>query len=411
MVSTGCRARGGRLALVAGVAALLAAVGLVGFPRTSAALDDTPAELLVRAAASQDVPHTGTAVSFGSLGLPDLSRLGRLTALLGSTTRTRVQWAGPSEHRVDELLATGERSTYVDGDAVTVWDYGKGELRSGEKVLGARLPRPEDLLPPSLLRGLVAGVDAAETAAAAEPLGGARVAGRPASGLRIASSDARGTLAHADVWVDDASGLPTEVALVDRAGVTALLSRFDHLRLEAPVPAALVPPAAPGAERKDSRDDLVTIADDVAPYDLPDTLAGHPALRASRDGAEGRGGTDDPYRRWGALEDGASPGVAVYGSGLTRLAVLPLPDDVGKRAVDVARTSGGIDLETGGAVEAADGEAVLLAAGAVRMVMVRVPVGRYDRSYVLAGDVDPEVLGDAVVQLVDDPPPWQRGRR
>lgn len=408
MVLTGCRARGGRLALVAGVAALLTATGLVGFPRTSAALDETPAELLARAAASQDVPHTGTAVSFGSLGLPDLPRLGRLTALLGSTTRTRVQWAGPAEHRVDELLATGERSTYVDGDAVTVWDYGKGELRRGETVRGARLPRPEDLLPPSLLRGLVAGTGAEEMVAAAEPLGGARVAGRPASGLRIASGDPRGTLAHADVWVDDESGMATEVTLVDRAGVTALLSRFDHLRLEPPDPAALVPPAAPGAERRDTRDDLATIADDFAPYDLPDTLAGYPGLRAPIDDADGR---DDPYRRWGALEDGASPGVAVYGSGLTRLAVLPLPGDVGKRAVDVARTSGGIDLDTGGAVEAAGGEAVLLAAGAVRMVMVRVPVGRFDRSYVVAGDVDPRVLGDAVTQLVDDPPPWQRGRR
>ncbi len=396
---------------MAGIAALLAALGLVGLPRTSAAVERAPRDLLARAAASSAVPYTGTAVTFGSLGLPDLPRLGRLTALLGSSTRTRVLWAGPTRHRVDELLATGERGTYVDGDAVTLWDYGDAELASGTAPRGARLPHPEDLLPPALVRGLVAGVDAAELTATAQPLDGRRVAGRPASGLRITADDPRGTLAHADVWVDDASGLPTQVALVDRAGVTALLSRFDHLSLAAPDPAALTPPAAPGAERRDVREDLVTAVDDVAPYDLPDTLAGYPALR-ERLSADVEADLRDPNRRrFGPLPAGASPGVGVYGSGLTRLVVLPLPRDVGRSALDVARASGGVALVDGGAaeaMEAAGGDAVLLAAGAVRLVMVRVPGGRDDRSYVIAGDVEPQVLGEAVSQLVADTPQWQR---
>lgn len=409
IATTARRARGGRLALVAGLAALLSAVALVGLPRLSAAQTLSPAQLLQTAAASTDVGYTATAVSFGSLGLPDLPRLGALTALLGSNTRTRVMWAAPDRHRVDELLVGGERDTYVDGGRTTVWDYGEGRLTDGATADRARLPRPEDLLPPQVLRGLVAGVSERDLARDARPLGTRRVAGRQARGLRLVSGDERSTLAHADVWVDEASGLPTRVDLVDTAGTTALLTRFDSLEVADPDPAALRPPSAPGAERREARDDVVTVSDDFAPWDLPRTLAGYPALRPplGDDAMVGRQG----YRGTAPLVPGDSPGVQVYGAGLTRLAVLPLDPRVGAQAVRVARASGGVEMDAQGTLPPG-GDAVLLAAGAVRLAMVRSPStdpdDRFVRSYLLAGDVDPAVLDAAVAELVADPPRWQR---
>lgn len=410
MTSTSARrARGGRLALVAGLAALLSAVALVGLPRLSQAQALSPAQLLEAAAASTDVGYTATAVSFGSLGLPDLPRLGALTALLGSNTRTRVVWAGPDRHRVDELLVGGERDTYVDGGRTTVWDYGDARLTEGATDDRARLPRPEDLLPPQVLRGLVAGVPDGDLARDARPLGTRREAGRQAQGLRVVSQDPRSTLAHADVWVDEASGLPTRVDLVDTAGTTALLTRFDSLEVAAPDPAALQPPSAPGAERREARDDVVTVSDDFAPWDLPRTLAGYPALRAplGDDAMVGR----QRYRDTDLHAPGDSPGVQVYGSGLTRLAVQPLDPRTGGRAVRVARASGGVEMDAEGTLPPG-GDAVLLSAGAVRLAMVRSrstgPDDGFVRSYLLAGDVDPAVLDAAVAQLLADPPDFQR---
>lgn len=409
IATTARRARGGRLALVAGLAALLSAVALVGLPRLSAAETLSPAQLLEAAAASQDVGYTATAVSFGSLGLPDLPRLGALTALLGSNTRTRVVWAAPDRHRVDELLVDGERDTYVDGDQVTRWSYEAGRLTEGADAGLARLPRPEDLLPPQVVRGLVAGLRDGDLARDARSLGTRQVAGRQAQGLRVVSKDARSTLAHADVWVDEASGLPTQVDLVDTAGTTALLTRFDSLDVGAPDPAALRPPAAPGAERRQASDDVVTVSDDFAPWLMPATLAGYPALRPALDAAAlvGR----QRYSRVRELSAGDSPGVQVYGSGLTRLAVLPLDPRVGAQAVRVARASGGVEMDAEGTLPPG-GDAVLLAAGAMRLVMVRSrstdPQDRIVRSYLLAGDVDPAVLDAAVAELVAAPPRWQR---
>lgn len=409
--TTAARSRGGRLALVAGLAALLSAIGLVGLPRVSSAAPASPAQLLERAAASTDVAYTATAVSFGSLGLPDLPRLGSLTALLGSNTRTRVAWAAPGRHRVDELLAGGERGTYVLGDQVTTWSYEADRLTTGTALDRARLPRPEDLLPPQVARGLLAGLPDGDLARDAEPLGTRRVAGRVAQGLRVTSTDARSTLAHADVWVDQASGLPSEVSLVDTAGTTALLTRFDSLDLGAPDPAVLLPPDAPGAERRQARDDVVTVADDFAPWRMPATLAGYPALRAPL-GAGDLG--ERRYRGFPPLSPGDSVGVQVYGSGLTRVAVLPLDPSTGSDAVRVFRASGGVEMDARGTLPPG-GDAVLLAAGAVRLAMVRSrstdPSDDAVRSYLLAGDVAPAVLDAAAAELVADPPPWQRGRR
>ena len=406
------RSRGGRLALVAGVAALLTALGLVGLPRVSSAAQASPAQLLERAAASTDVAYTATAVSFGSLGLPDLPRLGSLTALLGSNTRTRVAWAAPARHRVDELLAGGERGTYVLGDQVTTWSYEAGRLTTGATLDRARLPRPEDLLPPQVVRGLLAGLPGRALAGDASLLGTRRVAGRLAQGLRVTSTDARSTLSHADVWVDDASGLPSEVSLVDTAGTTALLARFDSLEIGAPDPSVLLPPDAPGAERRRARDDVVTLADDFAPWRMPDTLAGYPSLRPPLGAGDLVG--QRTYSGTTALSPGDSVGVQVYGSGLTRVAVLPLEPRTGSEAVRVFRASGGVEMDARGTLPPG-GDAVLLAAGAVRLAMVRSsstdPSDGAVRSYLLAGDVDPAVLDAAVAELVADPPRWQRGQR
>ena len=43
------------------------------------------------------------------------------------------------------------------------------------------------------------------------PIAARRVAGRPAAGLRIVPASAASTIAHAELWIDEARGLPLAV--------------------------------------------------------------------------------------------------------------------------------------------------------------------------------------------------------
>jgi len=376
------RARRRRWVVVAAGAAALVLVAVLGPPAPGSARADGrgAAELLRRAAASAAVAHEGEVLSTGAVGLPDLPRLTGVADLLGTSTRTRVWWAGPDGWRVDALTSTGEQGTYAGAGRLTTWDYASAQLVRAPGASGPRLPRTADLLPPVLARGLLSGDGALEAAAAqAEALPPARVAGRVADGVRVPAADARSTLSAADLWVDRATGLPLRVALLDAAGTAVLTSEFDVLHVGAPDPGALAPPAPPGVLAQQAPPDLAQEADARSPWQLPPVLAGLPVT----------GGT--------AALEGA--GVAAYGARLTRLAVVPLPLREGRRAVGVARDAGALELPT------ADyyAEAVLLRAGPLAFALIDAGDGAH--AYLVAGTVTQEVLQAAVDQLLDDPLP------
>lgn len=385
------RARRHRWTLVALGTTAVVLLTLLGLPTPGTAAASTAERLLRRAAASGDVAHSGTALSTGAIGLPDLPRLSATAALLGQTTRTRSWWRDERTWRVAVLTPTGERDTYAGDGQLWTWDYADGDLSTGPAPDGARLPRADDLLPPRLVRGLLSGPDGVARAAEGARLVGARtVAGRPADGVRVRAGDRRSTLDHADLWLDRGTGLPVAVDVVDASGTLALSSRFDSLALGAPDAATLAPPPPPAGVVLATPQDLAASADAYAPWRLPGVLADLDAT--------------DP-----TPED---DGVVAYGSGLARLAVVPLRPHVAAEAVRAARAAGGADLEraaggtsggTSGGTAGAD--AVLLRAGALTAAVVRSDDDR--RAYLVAGTVTPRVLRAAVDQLLADPPPWR----
>lgn len=363
-------------ALLAGLPTLVpAAAQVVGLESARGSRGDEAAVLLDRARASADVRHSGVAETRGSLGLPDLPRLGGVAGLLGGTTRTRVWWASSQAWRVDTLSPTGEQGVYGVGDDVVVWDYEREQLTRVEGVVGARLPRADDLLPPQAARRLVSGVGEHDRL---ERLADRRVAGRAAAGLRIVPGDDRSTISRIDLWLDDGTGLPLELRLVGIDGTDALVSRYLDVELGAPPGAVVEPPAAPGAARTTtSTPDLASAVDLESLWDLPGRLAGLPASRTPLGGA------------------------ASYGDGLARFVVLPLPHGLAHEVFDRARDTGALELDP------SRGEAVLVGTPLLNAVVAR--GADRNHAYVVAGLVTPELLADAVDELLANPPPRRVG--
>ena len=110
--------------------------------------DRTPRELVAAARASAAISHEGYAETTGTLGLPDLPRLGEVAALLGGTTHARVWWRSPAAWRVDRVTATGESGIYAWRGALHTWDYESRRARTIIASSSVRLPRVDDLLPP-----------------------------------------------------------------------------------------------------------------------------------------------------------------------------------------------------------------------------------------------------------------------
>src|SRR5829696_8093598 len=97
--------------VAAGVAVLLALPAVAGrLPAAESQLD--AGTLRERILASAGQPYSGYAESTGQLGLPELSQLDQVAALLSGTTRIRAWFAAPDRWRVDDLTPAGERGTY-----------------------------------------------------------------------------------------------------------------------------------------------------------------------------------------------------------------------------------------------------------------------------------------------------------
>lgn len=344
----------------------------------------TPLEVLHAAGRSAGVAHEGYAETTGTLGLPDLPRLGEVAGLLGSTSHVRVWWRSGGAWRVDRVTAYGESGTYADRDGLHTWDFETQRARIVVSTSPVRLPRVDDLLPPQAARRIVAGVTRDDRLTA---LPARRIAGRAADGVRIEPATPQSTVGQVDLYVDRASGLPLSVLVYPRgSGSPALSSTFVQVRLHRPA-ADVLRPKVPLTARVDTVvvPDVASAIDIYAPFALPQRLGSF-------------------FRSANVVSVGGS---ATYGVGLARFMVLPLPPDLGRSAFKAATDGGGLPLDVD------RGSAVLLGTPLLNAVIARgdteqgSPLSRRGRSYLVTGTVDPATLTSAVQTLFDDPPDYR----
>lgn len=382
-VSVVSRATAGRWVAAAAAAVLVAGAPAAWAHRPASATARTPQQLVAEARRSVGVAHTGLVEATGTLGLPDLPRLGDVAALLGSATRARVWWLSPQHFRVDRITTTGESDVYAVPGGVQTWDFESGRVERAVGASPVRLPRVDDLLPPQAARRVLAGLSRRDRLTA---LPARVVAGRSAAGVRVVPAEANSTVSRVDVYVDERTGLPLSLVVLPHGStVPALRSTFVSVSFHRPAAADLRPRTPPfGRVRSTTTPDLATAVDRFAPFRLPGRLAGSPR---TRDLVGSLGGT------------------ASYGRGLARFVVLPLPARVGSPAQAAARAGGGAELTIG-----TPAEAVLVATPLLNAVVARTdPVGADghrlpDRWYLLAGTVDAATLQRAVTDLALSPP-------
>jgi len=364
----------------------LSVLALLSLPSVVSAVplaqsDRSPAtDVLARVRSSAAVSYQGYAESHGILALPDVPQFGDLISLLGSTTRMRVWWASADRWRVDDISLANEVDTYRD--PLGTWTWESGPRRAVRVLLEprVRLPRAADLLPPELGRRLAGAARPEEVVRIADR----RVAGRTASGIRITPADPGTTIGRIELWSDRSSGLPLRVEVTARGtGQPALRTAFLDLDRQ---PVGVVSPFAPPVDSNVSivsAPDIAGRLDELAPYLLPDTLAGLPR-RVRVDGVA------------------TVAGPATYGDGYALVVVLPLPADL---TAQVLRRLEGSPAKP---VDIGRGTATVLGIDSPLVNAVVVRGGR--RGYLIGGTVGPAVLEQVARALVDAPPRRAPGR-
>jgi hypothetical protein len=328
------------------------------------------ADLYAKMRASANQPYQGFAVSDGTAGLPSIPQLADAIALLNGETQLRIWHAGPQSWRVDQIGEGTERDLYQATAYQVQWDFGANQLTTitGDQPL--RLPQGSDVIPPELARRIFATAD--PQPAELSPLPARRVAGLAAAGLRFTPHDPATTIAHVDIWADPATGLPVQVELTGRNASTPIfVTRFLDLDLTAPDGATLTPPAGGPNTSYTAVDgrDIAQAFRSLRPGPLPTTL-------------NNTARTDDPA---------ASVGPAVYGTGLTRVVVIPVPRSVGGDAFDRVKKAGGLTTYLLG------GATVVVATPIVSVLVL--DTGNPRRMYIMVGLVTPSVLQPAATDL------------
>jgi outer membrane lipoprotein-sorting protein len=354
----------GRWSVVAGLVALL-----VGLPPLLGAIPAsdrgmTAADLRGEVLASASVSFSGYAVSAGGLSLPVTDQLSSVADLFSDRTSMRAWWRGPADNRVDVVTASGEFGTHRDAAGTWSWDY---ETATATRTTPSplALPAPPDLLPSALGLRLLSEAAVDELSR----VGARRVAGRDGLGLRLTPADEASSVSRVDIWVDGDSGLPLQVQVFAKdVRRPALDTRFLDLEVGVPDPAitAFTPP--PGAVVREGREvDLVEAARQLSGPGLPLSLAG----------LDRRPVEDLPRA------------LAVYGRGVTLLAVVPAP---GRLAAELRRVVGA----SPGAV--VDELGVRTSVGPLGLMVVNRPGGR---AYVLTGTVTVDALATAATEMPD----------
>jgi hypothetical protein len=329
------------------------------------------ADLLTRIRGSAGVQYSGYAESSGGLALPvTTNRFNSINDLFGGTTQLRVWWRAADDWRVDSINFAGERDLYRDPFGYWTWNYesNTAERTNGYVVPIVRLPRADDLLPPTLARRLLGQAGAAEV----DRLPDARIAGRDAAGLRARILDPRSTIERVDVWALPANGLPVRVKVFARDDPRPVLeTSLLDLSTSPPGPSVTafeLPGTAQG--RSDEQADIVATVDQFGSSTPPPRLAGL-ARRFDDVGA-----------------------VGVYGQGLTMLVALPLPPGLARTlAGQLAATPGSVSVGSGGS----EVGALSIGVGPVNLLLSA--EGFDDARWLLAGTVTAPTLVDAVAEL------------
>lgn len=329
-------------------------------------------EVVAAATRSADVPHQGLVEIDASLGIPDLPIVSDETKILSGTTRVRTWWSTQDSWRTDTITGTGEDITFSDpsttGGGVRQWSF---ENNTATEVLSnpsIRLPRADDLVPPQAARRLLSWLNSSDRIL---PLAARRIAGFDGAGAQIVPSDPRGTVGRVDLWVEPRTGLPLEIDVYARGGENPSIStRFLDLDLVRPSPSVLSPTLVSTAQQGSTDEpDLLARLNSFGSVPLPMSLG--TLARITGPAAAGL------Y------------GVATYGSGLTRVVVVPLPD----------RLAGYVSEDTTGkgtAFTVPGGTGTLLTTSLISLAVV----SGNGRGYIVAGTVQPTALTQAVAALL-----------
>ena len=285
-----------RWGLAAVATALVMVTPFVGRLRPAHDPDVPTVDLVAAVRDSASAPYAGIVEVHGRLGLPIADHFTDLADLFGGSTRLRVWWRGSDDWRVDRLLDTGEVDLFHRGRQTTQWSY---ERRRAEVSVDpeVRLPRDSDLLPPEVVRRALDGVDTADVSRLAPR----RIAGVDAAGLRIAISGPASSISHVDAWVDPATGVALAVDVYGDSSQPAVSTAFTAFSPARPDIDKTRFRPAPGIFLSQDRVlDIADAANQFASVLPPSTIAG--------------------------LVRSAGTAAAVYGSGLTRVLALPLPE-------------------------------------------------------------------------------------
>jgi hypothetical protein len=351
------------------------------------------AALRARILASASVPYEAYAESTADFGLPDLPDLHDVSQLLDGTTDQYVWYRSPAYWRADDVTGSGpngtfqagESDTYQDGQVVFLWDYGRSLLTQVVGAQPVRLPRAADLLPPALARRLLGAAAAADHYSR---LPSRRVAGINAAGLRVTPAGHATTIGAIDIWADPRTGLPVEVQITGRGtGQPVLTSTFLELSERRPGLGTVTPHPAPG---------------------VGFTTTSLPAVDSvlNSDGDGDHDGSPFPRQLGGSRHvaiPGSPRGVAVYGTGLSRFVLLPLPGSAGLTVLNAALGAGAGMLSIGGQTGA------LIRTPLLTVVMVR--AGLRPATFLFAGAVTPAVLENAATGLAAYLARWFRTNR
>jgi hypothetical protein len=326
------------------------------------------AALRARILASAGVPYQGYDETSVDLGLPSLPDLGNVSTLLDGITDQEVWYRSPGQWRSDVVTTAGETDTYQTGGGTYVWDYSGNLLTQITGSQPVRLPRAADLLPPALALRLLGFASRADHISR---LPSQRVAGVAAAGLQVVPADPQTTVGAVDIWADPADGLPLEVTITQRgARQPALVTRFLDLNLSRPPLATVTPDPAPGVGfTTTSEPDITQILNRFAPP-LPAQVAGMNRAAAPT------GLTD----------------IAAYGTGFSRIAVLPLPYGLGQQAMNAADSAGA------GGIRLTGGTGALIETPLLTVLLAQGQSG--GPVYLLAGAVTPQLLVSAASSLL-----------
>ncbi len=361
-----------RWASFAAATGVLVATPVLLAARPVAASMLSAGDVVAAATRSADVPHQGLVEIDASLGIPDLPIVSDETKILSGTTRVRTWWATQDSWRTDTLTGTGEEITFADpatpGGGVRQWSFENNTETEVPSTPSIRLPRADDLVPPQAARRLLSWLNPNDRILA---LDARRIAGYNGAGAEIVPSDPRTTVGRVDLWVEPQTGLPLEVDVYARGAERPSIStRFLDLDLVRPSPSVLSPALVTTADQDSTIEpDLLARLNSFGSVPLPNSLG--TLARITGSAAAGL------------------HSVAAYGSGLTRVFVVPLPD----------RLAGYLSEDTTGkgtSFTVPGGTGTLLTTSLLSLAVV---FGN-GQGYIVAGTVQPAALTQAVAALL-----------